>query len=243
MLYELRRPPVRRVIPVASIILSLALTTLQAHAQFLGIRAPDEFRDLNTLKPPVGSKVAIIVFEDLACPGCAYAHPLEEQLAKENHVALLRYDFPLAGHIWTFDGAVCARYLQDKVSPQLAEEYRSAVFSSQRLIANKDDLHQFTQRWMQQHGQQMPFVIDPGGMLAAKVRSDYNLGMRIHLTSTPTIIVVTQNNYQVVCGTKTLTDPTRLTPVLNAAIAQANATPKALPTQGHKQKQVRSVRN
>jgi protein-disulfide isomerase len=236
---------VRRTVTLAGLVLSFAVTTLPAHAQFLGSRTPDEFRDLNTLKPPPGSKAAIIVFEDLACPGCAYAHPLEKQAAEETHAALLRYDYPIASHLWTFDGAVCARYLQEKVGPQLAEQYRAAVFASQNLIANKDDLHQFTQRWMQQHGQQMPFVIDPGDTLAAKVRSDYNLGQRIHLTQTPTIIVVTQNNYQVVCGTDTLKDPTRLFPILNAAIAQANSAPKAQlsPRSTHMQQQVLPVRN
>lgn len=223
---ELRRPTVRRPISLASTILLLAFVTFPAGAQFLGTRSPDEFRDLSTLKPPADSKVAIIVFEDLGCPGCAYAHPLETQAAAENHVALIRYDFPIASHIWTFDGAVCARYLQDKISPTLAEQYRTAVFSKQALIANKDDLRQFTQRWMQQHGQQMPFVIDPSGTLAAKVRADYELGKRIHLTHTPTIIVVTQNNYQVVCGTETLKDPSQLFPILNAAIAQTRSAAK-----------------
>jgi protein-disulfide isomerase len=216
---------VRRTIPLSSITLLFALTTIPSCAQFLGTRTSDEFRDLNTLKPPAGSKVAIIVFEDLGCPSCAYAHPLEAQAAAENHVALVRHDFPIASHIWTFDGAVCARYLQDKVSPALAEQYRTAVFSKQAMISSKDDIRQFTQRWMQQHGQQMPFVMDPSGALAAKVRADYDLGMRIHLTHTPTIIVVTQNNYEVVCGTDALQDPSRLFPILNAAIAQTNAAP------------------
>jgi protein-disulfide isomerase len=217
---------VRRIVSLASIILSLAFTTLPARAQFLSTRNPDEFRDLNTLKPPAGSKIAIIVFEDLGCPACAAAHPLEAKAAEENHVALVRHDFPIPSHIWTFDGAVCARYLQDKVSPTLAEQYRTAVFSKQALISSKDDLRQFTQRWMQQHGQQMPFVMDPNGTIAAKVRADYDLGMHIHLTHTPTIIVVTPNNYEVVCGTDALQDPSRLFPILNAAIAQTKATPR-----------------
>jgi protein-disulfide isomerase len=195
------------------------------HAQFSGPAVRDNFRDTSILKPAPGSKVSVIVFEDLGCPMCAHAHPIEVAAAQKYHVPLLRYDFPLAQHIWTFDGAVCARYLQDKVSPKLAEEYRSAVFLSQASIASKDDLRQFTQRWMQQHGQPMPFVMDPKGELAAEVQADYALGRRLNVEYTPTLVVVTRDHYQVVCGTKDGLDPARLPSVVAAAIAQTQTHP------------------
>jgi protein-disulfide isomerase len=205
--------------------LFLALTAVSS-AQFLGPRAPDAFRDKSMLHPPAGSKVAIIVFEDLGCPGCAAAHPLELQAAAEYHVPIVRYDFPIPAHIWTFNGAVCARYLQDKVDPKLADQYRTDVFAAQRLINSKDDITQYSRRWMQQHGHPMPFVLDPTGSLAAEVKADYNLGLRLNLTNTPTIIVVTSDKYQLVCGTNALQDPTRLFPILKAAIAQTSELPK-----------------
>ena len=98
--------------------------------------------------------------------------------------------FPSRSHIWTFEGAVYARYLQDKLSPKLADEFRSDVFHAQAAIASKDDLRQFAQHWFQQHGQKMPFVIDPTGALAAKVQADFDLGQRLNVTQTPTIVVV-----------------------------------------------------
>ncbi|HEX3570351.1 MAG TPA: thioredoxin domain-containing protein [Acidobacteriaceae bacterium] len=219
--------------------LFLAFTTL-SNAQFVGPRVPDDFHDKTMLHPPSGSKVAIIVFEDLGCPACAAAHPMELKAAAEYHVPIVRYDFPIVAHVWTFNGAVCARYLQDKVDPKLADQYRTDVFAAQRMIANKDDLTQFTRRWMQQHGHAMPFVLDPTGSLAAKVKADYDLGLRLNVTQTPTIVVVTQNNYQLVCGTQALQDPTRLFPILKAAVAQANETPKlqGKPTQTPKRSAV-----
>jgi protein-disulfide isomerase len=207
-------------ISVALVMMGLAMGLQPVQAQFLGAPVRDGFKDTSMLKPPAGSKVAIVVFEDLGCPACAQAHPIELQVAAQTHVPLVRYDFPITSHIWTFDGAVCARYIQDKVSPQLAEEYRSAVFASQREIANKEDLQRFTARWLKQHGQQMPFVLDPGGLLAKKVEADYQLGDRMNLQYTPTIIVVTNQHYQVVCGLKDLTDPSRILPVVEAALAQ-----------------------
>jgi protein-disulfide isomerase len=212
------------------LIVLVGLATPATRAQFIGARTHDDFRDTSILRPPAGSKVAIIVFEDLGCPACARAHPLEIQAAEQNHVPLLRYDFPIPSHIWTFDGAVCARYLQDNVSPKLAEQYRSAVFASQMSINSKEDIQQFTSRWLQQHGQRMPFVMDPKGALAAKVRADFELGQRLNVEWTPTIVVVTRNNYQIVCGTEALKDATQLFPILHAAISQANVADKPRPT-------------
>lgn len=211
----------RNMMIAATAALMLAFTSQTMQAQFVGTAPRDNFRDTTILRPPAGSKVAIIVFEDMGCPACARAHPIERQVAAQYHVPLVRYDFPLAQHIWTFDGAVFARYLQDKVSAKLADEYRSAVFVSQASISSKEDLQQFSQHWMQQHGQRMPMVLDPDGALAKKVRADFDLGMRLNVEYTPTLVVVTRNNYQVVSGTKDgPNDPTKLDSIVAAALAQ-----------------------
>ena len=209
---------------VLIVMAGLLLGVLPVRAQFLGAGPQADFHNTSMLKPPAGQKVALVVFEDLGCPGCAAAHPYEMKAIEQTHVAFLRHDFPLAAHVWTFQGAVCARYLQDKVSPGLATQYRTYVFASQRQIASKDDLQQFTQTWFQRHGQQMPFVLDPTGALAKEVQADFDLGMRLNVRYTPTVVVVTQDRYQVVCGTKDgMNDPARIAPVLEAAIAQTKA--------------------
>lgn len=193
-------------------------------AQFVGTNPPNVFRNLDTLKPPAGSKAAIVVFEDLGCPACAHAHSIELDAAKRANVALVRYDFPIPAHIWTFQGAVCARYIENKISPRLAEQYRSDVYAAQASIAGKEDLEHFTQVWLQRHGQQMPFVMDPDGSLAKAVKADYDLGLRINLTQTPTILVVTKDKQQIVCGTAEGTnDPSRIYPVVEAALASTNS--------------------
>jgi protein-disulfide isomerase len=218
----------RNMMIAAAAALMLTFTSQTMQAQFVGTAPRDNFRDTTILRPPAGSKVAIIVFEDMGCPACARAHPIEKQVATQYHVPLMRYDFPLAQHIWTFDGAVFARYLQDKVNAKLADEYRSAVFASQMSISSKEDLQQFTQHWMQQHGQRMPMVIDPDGALAKKVHADFDLGMRLNVEYTPTLVVVTRNNYQVVSGTKDgANDATKLDGIVAAAIAQTKDAPAA----------------
>lgn len=219
----------RRLNLIAFLLVAIALIAPALQAQFIGAPTHDDFRDTTILRPPAGSKVAILVFEDLGCPACARAHPIELQAAEQFHVPLLRHDFPIPAHIWTFEGAVYARYLEDKVSPKLAGEFRSAVFVSQQAIASKDDLHQFAQRWFQQHGLKMPPVVDLTGALAAKVQADSDFGKRLNVTFTPTIVVVSNNNYQIVCGTKELFDPMQLVPILRAAIEKTRTAPGPRP--------------
>jgi len=153
------------------------------------------FKDTSMVKPPAGARVAIYEFEDLECPACAHTYPIVHAAAERYKIPIVRHDFPLKMHIWSFDAAVIARYIQDKIDPKLAEEYRRSVFASQTAIASKEDLNNFSQKFFQSHGHPMPFVIDPSGLFAAEVRADYTLGERIGLSQTPTIFVVTQKNW------------------------------------------------
>ena len=216
-------------VAAASMLLACTLATAPAHAQFAGAPAPNSFHDTSILKPPAGSKAAIVVFEDLECPACAHAHPIVQQASAQYHAPIVRYDFPLKMHVWSFDAAVFARYLQDKVSPKLADDYRTAVFSQQISIGSKDDLQNFTKKFLAQHGQSMPFVVDPTGALANKVRSDYALGERLNVTRTPTVIVVTPTRWQAVTGNDgndtQSNDINRIFPVLEGAEAQTKVTP------------------
>jgi protein-disulfide isomerase len=194
-----------------------------AHAQFLGKGARDNFLDTSVLRPPAGSEVALIVFEDLGCPACARAHPIEMDVVKQTHVTLLRHDFPLAQHIWTFEGAVCARYVQETMGSQAADDFRSAVFKQQTMISSEDDIHRFLSNWLQKHGRKMPVKLDPTGKLAKAVTADRDLGTRLNVEWTPTVVVVTRNNYQVVCGTKDgPNDPTQILAVVKAAMAKTH---------------------
>jgi protein-disulfide isomerase len=179
------------------------------------------YRDTSMLRAPAGVPVAIYEFEDLECPACAHAFPIVHAAVEKYKIPLIRKDFPLGGaHIWSFDAAVIARYIQDKISPQAAEDYRRAVFANQISIATKEDLNAFSQKYFQQHGRVMPFVVDPNGLFAAEVRADHTLGERINLHQTPSIFIVTQKGFTEV------TDVSQLYAMLDTAIAE-NPAPKA----------------
>src|SRR5258708_28852542 len=174
------------------------------------------FKDTSAFKPPSGAKVAIIEFEDLECPLCAEVSPTVRQAMNHYRIPRVHYDFIIPGHMWSRTAAIYARYLEDKVSLQVAEDFRRDVFASQRLIAGPDDLQQFTRRWFQAHGQAMPFVIDPSGKCAAEVEADCVLGRRVGVAHTPTLVVATAHHWIEV------TEPDQLYAAIDRAEAEAN---------------------
>ncbi len=160
-----------------------------AHAQFGG--APTtQVNDASVLKPPPGAKVAMIEFDDMECPMCAETNPLLMQAQAKYHIPWIRYDFPLQFHPWSFQAAVYARWF-DTRSKELGDDYRNQVFANQASIETRQELLAFTQRFASGHGQQMPFMVDPQGKLAAEVNADRELGQRVGINHTPTIFIVT----------------------------------------------------
>ena len=180
-----------------SFLLTLAAAALfaaaaGAHAQF-GEPATTQVHDPEALKPPAGARVALVEFEDMECPDCGRANPLLKEAAAKYKIPLVRHDFPLAMHAWSFNAAVNARWF-DTHSKALGDGYRDQVFANQASIVNPDLLLQFTQKFAASHGLTLPFAIDPQGKLAELVKADYALGQRIGIEHTPTIWVVTAHS-------------------------------------------------
>ncbi len=144
------------------------------------------------LRPPKGTQVAIVVFEDLECPDCRRAAPLLEDAAKTYKIPLIIHDFPLPFHKWSFDAAIIARYF-DAHSKAVGHEYRNYIFEHQPEIT-PENLRAFSQKFASDHKIELPFVVDPQGKLAAEVTADRDLGKSIHLEHTPTIYVVSNKN-------------------------------------------------
>ena len=201
---------------LAAILLSIGAPTL-LHAQAAAGGQGDPFRDTAVLKLQPGQRAAIYEFEDLECPACAHAFPIVHAAVDRYKIPLIRHDFPLPQHTWSRRAAITARYLQDKVSPELAEQYRRDVFANQTSILSPDDLQNFTRGWFPKHNQQMPFVMDPSGRFAAEVQADETLGQRIGLIHTPTIFVLAPH------GWTQVVDVSQLYSVIDQALAQTPA--------------------
>lgn len=169
-----------------------AIPAFPAHAQF-GAPATTPVHDPAALRPPAGARVAMVEFEDMECPDCARANPLVREAAAKYNIPLIRHDFPLPFHAWSFDAAVNARWFDTK-SKKLGDEYRDYIFANQVSISSRGDLAQYTNTYAKSHGVSLPFAIDPQGKLAALVKADYALGQRVGIEHTPTIWVVTANS-------------------------------------------------
>jgi protein-disulfide isomerase len=140
------------------------------------------------LRPPKGSQVALVVFEDLQCPQCGRTAPLLVQASRTYKIPLVQHDFPLPMHNWSFDAAVMARYF-DARSKDLGNEFRENVFAHQMEI-NPQNLRQFEEKFAADRKIGLPFVVDPDGKLAAMVRADKEVGVSLHIDHTPTIYIV-----------------------------------------------------
>jgi protein-disulfide isomerase len=140
------------------------------------------------LRPPKGAQVAFVVFEDLQCPDCRRAAPLVEEAARTYKIPVVRHDFPLPMHNWSYDAAIIARYF-DTRSKQLGNDFRDYIFAHQPEIT-PPTLRTFAEKFAADHKVDLPFALDPQGKLAAGITQDKNLGQRVGINHTPTIYVV-----------------------------------------------------
>src|SRR6185437_4849663 len=205
--------------PLAGLaLLALSLPVLAQRAAPAG--SGETFKDTSMLKPPPGVKVAIIEFQDLSCPACAHAFPIVHAAAAHYRIPRIQHDFLLGGEhtvLGDKEAAIWARYLEDKVSPAIADQYRGAVFAAQSGISSKDDMANFTRRFFQSHHLQLPFVPDPSGELTKEVMADNALGEKLGVRNTACIIVCTSREWVHV------TDISQLYQTIDELEARANA--------------------
>lgn len=206
----MKRGTMIRKIAVFFAVIFFALGASTSHAQ----------QNMSALKPPPGAHVAIYEFADLECPMCSRENPVLKGAAEKYHVPWLRHDFPLPQHAWSFQAAVNARWF-DEQPKHLGNEYRDAVFASQINIETKDDLRQFTEKFAQEHGVALPFLIDPQDKLAAEVKADAAMGQRLGVHQTPTVWIVTDRDGGAAPYTE-VTDFNKLYTMLDYAVEQTS---------------------
>jgi Thioredoxin len=115
-----------------------------------------------------------------------------EQASKQYNIPVVRHDFPLPMHPWSYQAAVMARYF-DTHSKALGNEFRDYVFQNQ-LEITVQNLRGYAEKFAAGHKVDFPFVIDPSGKFAAEVNADKSLGQAIHLDHTPTVYIVSSRN-------------------------------------------------
>jgi len=149
--------------------------------------------DTSSLKPPAGAKVAIVEFVDLQCPDCAAANPLLKEAAKTYNIPIVRHDFPLPKHNWSFEAAVIGKYF-DSQSKALGAAWRDYCFENQPAIT-PENLRSNAEKFAAANKTTLPFVVDPDGKFANEVKADFAIGQRVGIEHTPTIYVVSSSTY------------------------------------------------
>lgn len=146
------------------------------------------------LRPPAGSKIAVVVFEDLECPQCSRVQPLVDEAKKEYKIPAVVYDFPLPQHQWSMEAAVMAHYFRSKSTKtnNLEVAFRDYIYQNQPAITAQN-LRSYAEKFAQQHKVTLPFAIDPTGKFAAEVKADRDKGTAVGINHTPTVYVVTTN--------------------------------------------------
>jgi protein-disulfide isomerase len=175
-----------------TLVSQFALFVLLSGLALVGASASAQDTLDTVFRPPKGSQVAIVVFEDLECPMCRRTAPLVEQASKTYKIPVVRHDFPLPMHRWSYQAAVMARYF-DTHSKSLGNDFRDYIFQNQ-LEINPANLRTWADKFGAAHNAPLPYVIDPGGKLAALVNADRDLGKAIKLEHTPTVYIVSSRN-------------------------------------------------
>ena len=214
----------RLAVPAATLaMIATAVLVPVSRAQFAGPQDnTTQVHNAAPLKPPAGSRVAIVEFEDMECPDCARANPLLKEASEKYGIPWLRHDFPLPFHIWSFDAAVDARWFDTK-SKKLGDEFRDAVFAAQTGITTQDQLRAFAEKFASDHKLAFPFAVDPQGKLAGLVHADYDLGQSVGIQHTPTIWVVTNKTSGV--PFVEVVDRSRLYQIIDSAVAETKSSP------------------
>ena len=177
----------------------------------------NKFVDTSSFHPPAGAKVAILEWEDLECPMCARVFPSVHAALKHYNIPIVERDFLIPGHVWSPTAALYARYLHDKVSPELSVQYRREIFASQFRISSRDDLQHITENFFKTNGKPMPFVVDPDKELQKKIDADVALGTKAGVGHTPTLLVVSASHWTEVL------DIDQLYTAIDAELARSSA--------------------
>jgi protein-disulfide isomerase len=172
--------------------IQIALFSILAALVFVALPSRAQDTPDTVFKPPKGSQVAIVVFEDLECPMCRRTAPLVQQASKTYKIPVIRHDFPLPMHKWSYQAALFARYF-DTHSKETGNQFRDYIFENQ-LEVNPQNLRSFAEKFANAHKVDLPYIIDPQGKLAAEVNADRDLGNSIKINHTPTVYIVSSRN-------------------------------------------------
>ena len=139
-----------------------------------------------------GSKVKVVIYEDLQCPDCAnFRVMMDRQILPKygERVEFVHRDFPLAKHAWARTAAIAARFFAEK-DGKLGLEYRRHAFAN-IARTNAANFNERLAAFAREHG------VNPEDAVAAlanpkyaeAVEKDFQDGVGRGVVHTPTVFV------------------------------------------------------
>jgi protein-disulfide isomerase len=129
--------------------------------------------------------VTIVEFTDFECPSCAFTQPILEEVVREydGKVRLVARDFPLEQHAYAFKAAEAAEAAREQGKYW---EYTALLFKNQKALT-VDKLKEYaTQLGLDRA--KFDQALD-SGKFASKVQRDLQDGIKIGVSSTPSVFV------------------------------------------------------
>jgi protein-disulfide isomerase len=156
----------------------------------LGQAPSTQVRNASALRPPAGSRVAIVEFADLQCPACAAANDSLKGAASRYKIPWVRHDVLIPGHNWSRNASINARWF-DLQGKGLGDAYRNEIFARQRSIETPAELLAVTRTFAADHHIAWPVMgVDTDNNLGAAVDADNRLGLATGIVRTPTVFIV-----------------------------------------------------
>ena len=156
----------------------------------VNLRAPEPpvlqiATDDQPVKGNAVAPVTIVEFTDFQCPSCALAHPTLDKLAAEygDRVRLVVRDFPLEQHEFARKAAEAAEAARAQGKYW---EYAALLFTNQKALS-VDKLKEYATRVGLDRAK-FDATLD-SGQFADKVQRDYQDGVLLGVSSTPTFYV------------------------------------------------------
>ncbi len=138
--------------------------------------------DSCSVKPPAGSALAIVEFEDLQCPRCAAVTGVVHDASRVYKIPLVRYDFPLTIHNWSKQASIIGRYFDHlSAAPgakekNLGDEYRKYIVANQPAIT-PDGLRAQLESFAQSTSVTQHADLDPNSQLEKASNCSYGCGV------------------------------------------------------------------
>jgi protein-disulfide isomerase len=140
---------------------------------------------------PLMARVTVEVFSDFQCPACKALHEqtlsrVRDDYARKGKIRLVRRDFPLPMHAFSKQAAILAN-AADRIGKY--DQVSDALFRQQESWAASGKVQEVVDSVLTPAEAQRVHELAKDPAIAAAIQRDVDLGNRLKVNQTPTLIV------------------------------------------------------